>query len=260
MIELLVVIAIIAILAALLLPALASAKERSNRAKCMSNLRELGAGTIMYADDNRQKLVSAKPDNLGAPTTPPFVQFAIYAPNTNALKGEGLALQDGGPSVWSCPNIPGLPCSDPGNNQWVIGYQYFGGFTSWTPPTGRSPIPGTHSPVKLTQSMPYWCVAADLVMKIEGAWGGVDPDIPAAAQAACHYVPQHRAGSHPYPEGGNELFVDGSVKFCQVATMCQFTTWSPGTRLLWFYQSVADIADQSVLNQINNLRWKISDR
>jgi prepilin-type N-terminal cleavage/methylation domain-containing protein len=258
LIELLVVIAIIAILAALLLPALANAKERSHRAKCISNLRQLGVGTVMYADDNRQNLVSAKPVNTGAPTTAPFVQFAIFAPNTNALKGEGLALQAGGPSVWSCPDIPGLPYPDPGNTQWVIGYQYFGGFTSWTPPTGT--IPGTHSPVKLTQSMPYWCLAADLVMKIQGAWGTPDPDIPAPAQAACRYIPQHRAGSHPYPEGGNELFVDGSVKFCQVATMCQFTTWNASGRLLWFYQSVADITDKNALTTINGLKWKLSDR
>jgi len=89
LIELLVVMAIIALLAALLLPALTTAQQASRKAACLSNLRQVGIAVASYAHDNDGRIPYGPP-------APPFTNPSDLYPTTGAPTSL-LSLQSGAP-------------------------------------------------------------------------------------------------------------------------------------------------------------------
>jgi prepilin-type N-terminal cleavage/methylation domain-containing protein len=102
LIELLVVIAIIAILAAILFPVFAQAREKAREAACLSNVKQLGLALQMYAQDYDETLPNHAQD------TEKFL-----APNAPANWAKGLQSYVKNTQVFSCPSAPMAPGDKP---------------------------------------------------------------------------------------------------------------------------------------------------
>ena len=225
LIELLVVIAIIAILAAMLLPALTSAKERARRTGCVNSVRQFLLGAHMYANDNDQKLPSGASDS----NTPNGVKDDSI-PVLSANIRTQMIQYAGSYKVLGCPSL-GNPFNTAegwyeSGYGYVIGYNYLGGHANTPWPL----LPGGEvwfSPQKLTENSVNVGPASPLLTDMNdwspGYGGSI---IPHGRNGAIHDNGDFsNAGANGAASatlgatGGNVGSLDGSVTWRAIKTM-----------------------------------------
>jgi prepilin-type N-terminal cleavage/methylation domain-containing protein/prepilin-type processing-associated H-X9-DG protein len=127
LIELLVVIAIIAILAAMLLPALSKAKAKAHQARCLSNLKQLSLGTLMYLDDNKSIFPGSGSRNTYGPQPDDWIywQPSLQASRPVSKSPIGASLSGVNSNLFRCPmDRDNQGRVDDGQLPDIFGYSY----------------------------------------------------------------------------------------------------------------------------------------
>ncbi len=225
LIELLVVIAIIAILAALLLPALAGAKERAKRIGCVNNVRQFLLAAHMYANEENQLLPSGASDSR----TPNGV-LDDSIPVLSAYMRTQMVHYAGNYKVLGCPSLGSPFNTETGWYEagygYVMGYNYLGGHanTPWELLPGGEPW---FSPQKLTELStnvgPMSPLITDMNDWSPGYGGSVVPHARnGAVQAAGDYSNPSASGAAAADlggSGGNIGKLDASVSWLPMKKM-----------------------------------------
>lgn len=271
LIELLVVIAIIALLLAIIMPALNKVKNQVKRVICCNDMRQAGMAVHAYSEDNNQSIMPNCTVSSGKVGTPddmpaPFNSYMVYHPNQKKANGEYIpfhlaVLYDLGyidvPKIFYCPSQPrnseyeikyyyefyigegaqedyGDPATDMGSYEWG----------SYLPSDTR----GADSKLCRT-SFNYWTYGETKIANLKNYKAIIFDNI-----QEWEVVP-HRKGNDVSsdPQGLSVAFVDGHISFCNDITIFEdrgttgpwaipnpcpdgITGNGPGNNLDWFME------------------------
>lgn len=248
LIELLVVIAIIAILAAILFPVFAQAREKARTISCLSNFKQLGTALSMYLQDYDERVL---PRYNACPSTGPAA-----TPDASLLWTATIQPYVKNKQIMVCPSAQNSKFGDTWNTRSFISEGYNQTISGWywtnsppSNPTCGEPILPTLSRISYPAKNVMFAdsVSGDLASGYRGyLFGNTGMNIPYNSASAGSFAARHT-------EGTNLTFFDGHAK------------WYKGTTLLWNPNAKFTCVDSSYyLNpamDVNaaHLKFNISD-
>jgi prepilin-type N-terminal cleavage/methylation domain-containing protein/prepilin-type processing-associated H-X9-DG protein len=258
LIELLVVIAIIAILAAILFPVFAQAREQARKITCVSNSRQIGLGIAMYIQDYDEMYVpyfSGYYPATGAYTSPQYYWPQLISPYIQKANGHGIggqALPSDLSGVYRCPDAPYNPTAAQN-----FGYGNFSSYgisddiVNWWEPDS---VPTTYIPVSLAAIVAP-ADTFELVETYDWFLNGQEPGAALALSYFDNFYPgdlpdaalyttdgRHNANTKktsiktpPDPQSiNNVVYCDGHVKSIRTGTVTlKPDGWSIGNNAQW---------------------------